>query len=304
MKSAIPLRDQSFDPMETVKLSICSITFNHGAYIRKCLDGFLEQVCDFRVEIIIHDDASTDGTADVLLEYAERYPSIIRPIFQQNNQFSKGVNPYYSYVFPSAKGEYIAICDGDDYWDDPQKLATQVAYLEKNPDVAITYGPVKAIVNEVVNEDYKNGLERDLSAAELKRGLPINTLTACFRNIFQDGPPVFLRSAPMGDMTVWAALGYHGRGKFLPDLKPSAYREHHGGIFSSQALESQLFMGTITLLNMAAYHHTKSDHAASRACLRRAIGQIVMTNGATATLSEALRKSISLWLKSLRRRQK
>ena len=302
MNGPKPLREHVFEADEPVKLSICTITYNHASYLRRCLEGFLDQLCYDRVEIIVHDDASTDGTADILRDYAERYPSIIRPILQEVNLFSKGVNPYYSLVFPASKGDFIALCDGDDYWDDSAKISTQLAFLEAHADVAVTYGSVNAVRDGEIDEAYRNGLERNLSSNELKRGLPINSLTACFRNIFQDGPPVFLRNAPMGDMTVWAALGHHGRGVFLPELKPAYYRQHDGGIFSKKSLATQLLMGTITLLTMAAYHHAKSDRRASAACMKRALGQIVMLNGAIATCMETLRKSISLLSKTLRRK--
>mgnify|MGYP001120386096 CR=1 FL=1 len=303
MTASKPLRDRVFGEDEPVRLSICTIAFNHEAYIEECLEGFLDQVCDFRVEIIVHDDASVDGTAEILRAYADKYPTIIRLILQPVNLFSKGVNPYYSYVFPIARGEYIAICDGDDFWDDPSKIATQVRFLDCYLDVAITYGPVKQIVHNGERPDFRNGLERDLTAHELKLGLPINTLTTCFRNVFQAEPPQFLKSAPMGDMTIWAVLGHHGRGVYLCDLKPAGYREHDGGIFSLQTIQTQLFMGTITLLTMAAYHHVQGDRGASRACLKRVVGQIVMLNGGSATVKEALRKAFSLFTKRLRGRK-
>lgn len=300
VKGLKPLREHVFKEGEPVKLSICTVTYNHAPYLRQCLEGFLDQICYDRVEIIVHDDASNDGTADILRDYVERYPSIIRPIIQEVNLFSKGVNPYYSFLFPASKGDFIALCDGDDYWDDPAKISTQLAFLETHADVAVTYGSTNAVRDGQIDAAYRSGLERNLSSDELKRGLPINSLTACFRNIFQDGPPVFLCNAPVGDMTVWAALGHHGRGVFLPELKPAYYRQHDGGIFSKKSLETQLFMGTMSLLAMAAYHHAKSDRRASAACMKRALGQIVMLNGASATCMETLRKSISLLIKTLR----
>ena len=103
-------------------VSICSITYNHAPYIRQCLDGFLMQKTNFKYEIIIHDDASTDGTAEIIKEYAERYPDLITPVFQTENQYSKGLRGFFAkFVFPHAKGKYIALCEGDDYWIDPYK---------------------------------------------------------------------------------------------------------------------------------------------------------------------------------------
>ena len=123
------------DATQLPLVSICSITYNHAPYIRQCLDGFLMQKTSFMYEIIIHDDASTDGTAEIIKEYAEKYPNLITPIFQTENQYSKGLRGFYArFVFPKAKGKYIATCEGDDYWTDPLKLQKQVDFLEENPD--------------------------------------------------------------------------------------------------------------------------------------------------------------------------
>ena len=107
--------------MENVRptVSICCITYNHAPYIRSALDGFLMQETDFAYEILIHDDASTDGTADIIREYTARYPDIIKPILREENQYSKGISNISIFNFPRARGEFIAMCEGDDYWTDP-----------------------------------------------------------------------------------------------------------------------------------------------------------------------------------------
>ena len=116
-------------------VSICSITYNHAPYIRQCLDGFLMQKTNFPFEIIINDDCSTDGTTEIIKEYAEKYPDLIKPIFHEENQYKKGVRGMFvKYVFPKAQGKYLALCEGDDYWIDPQKLQKQVDFLEAHPD--------------------------------------------------------------------------------------------------------------------------------------------------------------------------
>ncbi len=298
----VSLRDTAFDGTAPIKVSICTITYNHADYLAQCIEGFLDQHCDFRVEIIIHDDASTDGTADILREYASRYPDLIIPIFQTDNQYSKGVNPYYAYVFPQSRGEYIAICDGDDFWDDPDKLARQVAYLDSHPKTAITYGRVKAIAANETIDPYKNGLERDLSPMELKTGLAINTLTTCFRNIFRQPPPAFLRSSPIGDMTVWAQLGHVGSGKFMPELLPAGYRHHSGGILSLQAESQQNYMTILGLLNVAAYHTSKGDRKAALACVARATAWIFREIGPAKWLISVVRRYIHEAIKMLQSR--
>lgn len=125
-------------------VSICCITYNHESYIRQCLDGFLMQKTNFKYEILIHDDASTDATADIIREYELKYPEIIKPIYQTENQYSKGIK-VSSLNYKRAKGEYIALCEGDDYWIEPCKLQKQVDFLENNPEYSLCFHRAKVI---------------------------------------------------------------------------------------------------------------------------------------------------------------
>ena len=120
---------------KTPLVSVCTLAYNHEPYIRECLDGILMQKTDFAFELLIHDDASTDGTADIIREYETKYPDIIKPIYQTENQYSKGVKVSLTYQYPRAKGKYIAMCEGDDYWTDPLKLQKQVDFMEANEDI-------------------------------------------------------------------------------------------------------------------------------------------------------------------------
>ncbi len=114
-------------------VSICCLVYNHEEYLKQALDSFLMQKTTFPFEIIIHDDASTDNSANIIKEYTLKYPNLFKPLYQTENQKSKvksGMNPRFN--FPRAKGKYIAICEGDDYWTDPYKLEKQVNLLENN----------------------------------------------------------------------------------------------------------------------------------------------------------------------------
>ena len=119
---------------EDIIVSIITLTYNHEPYIRECLDGFMMQQTNFPFEVLIHDDASTDNTANIIREYAAKYPNIIKPIYQTENQYSQKVPIGCTYLYPRAQGKYIALCEGDDYWTDPLKLQKQVDFLESHPD--------------------------------------------------------------------------------------------------------------------------------------------------------------------------
>lgn len=132
-----------------ILVSICCLAYNQEKYIRKCLEGFLKQKTSFGIEILIHDDASTDKTTEIIKEYQERYPQIIKPIFQKNNQFcNMSISEIYCrYIYPLAKGKYIAYCEGDDYWEDEFKLQKQVEALENNAECSMCLHHAK-VVNE------------------------------------------------------------------------------------------------------------------------------------------------------------
>lgn len=122
--------------MDSIKVSIICNTFNHGKYIEDAIKGFVNQKTHFKYEICIHDDASTDHTKDIILKYEKLYPELIHAIIQTENQYSKGIS-VNAINSSRARGEYIAFCEGDDYWIDPYKLQKQVNMFEKYPDCAL-----------------------------------------------------------------------------------------------------------------------------------------------------------------------
>ena len=117
----------SYKMIDNPLVSISCVTYNHAPFIRQCLDNFLIQEVNFPFEIVIHDDASTDGTKEIIEEYVSRFPNIVFPKFQQENQYSKGIRGMsFRFNFPRCRGKYIALCEGDDYWIDKDKLQKQV----------------------------------------------------------------------------------------------------------------------------------------------------------------------------------
>lgn len=117
-----------------ILVSIQCLVYNHEPYLRKCLDGFVMQKTNFNFEAIVHDDCSTDKSCAIIREYAEKYPDIIKPIYEKENQYSKHDGSLNRIMDNASIGKYIAICEGDDYWIDPFKLQKQVDFLESHPD--------------------------------------------------------------------------------------------------------------------------------------------------------------------------
>lgn len=293
------LRQREFIPDEPITVSICTITFNHSEFIGQCIEAFLDQRCDFRVEIIIYDDASTDGTAEIVKSYAAKHPTIIKPILSDLNVFSLGVNPYYAFVFTAANGEFVAICDGDDYWTDPEKLVKQVNILRSDPSIAITYGRVFGDLGDGKKTSFAAGLTRDASSLELKSSPPLNTSTVCFRNPFLSGTPPFLRNSPIGDQTVWAIVGGLGRGRFLENIAPSGYRIHGGGIFSQRIKGQKYYMSLIAKTCIAAYHEAIGDAEAEERSLAQTVSALTVRLGLRRIFWLALRNRLGTALNFL-----
>ena len=129
-----------------IKVSVICTAYNHENLICSALDGFVMQKTKFAFEVLVHDDASPDGTAAVIQEYAQRYPEIIIPIYQTENQHSKGVKITTEILLPRTRGQYLAFCEGDDFWTDPNKLQKQVDFLDAHPEY------VACVHNSVVHD--------------------------------------------------------------------------------------------------------------------------------------------------------
>ena len=144
---------------QPLMVTIRCITYNHEPYIRECLEGFVMQKTNFRFEAIVHDDASTDGTAAIIAEYAEKYPDIIKPLYETENQYSKRDGSLRRIMNAHMHGKYVAMCEGDDYWIDPLKLQKQVDFLETNPDYSMCFHSAKIECTDKSRIDKYNHLE-------------------------------------------------------------------------------------------------------------------------------------------------
>ncbi len=241
-------------------VSISCITFNHAPYIRDALEGFLMQRTSFPIEILIHDDASTDGTADILREYQGKHPDLILPVYQSENQYSRGVRGINArFNFSRARGKYIAICEGDDYWTDPLKLQKQVDFLENNPEYVMCYHDA-IIVDEqgaVINPSkMPDDRKRDYTSDEIIRGRTnILTLSLVFRNVaaIRDYPPEAYH-VQNGDNFLTSILGNYGRGKYMPEVEPAVYRVHEGGIWSQKSDDERVISKITTYYWLSRYY--------------------------------------------------
>lgn len=124
---------------DEIIVSVLCPVYNHEDYIQSALEGFVSQKTNFRFEVIVHDDASIDRSAEIIRLYEKKYPNLIKPIYQTENQLSQKIPVSQTYLYPAARGKYIALCEGDDYWIDEYKLQKQVDYMESHPDCSFCF---------------------------------------------------------------------------------------------------------------------------------------------------------------------
>ena len=225
-------------------VSISCITYNHAPYIRQCLDGMLMQKTSFAFEILIHDDASTDGTDTIIKEYADKYPNIIKPIFETENQYQSG-KPIGTLVWnlPRAKGKYIALCEGDDYWIDENKLQMQVDFLEKNPEYGMCYTKAYKYIQDKKKIKGSFGSKVNDFSDLLINGNRIPTLSVCSRlNLMRKYSKEIEPSKKhwlMGDYPMWLWIAHNSKLKFFNDYT-CIYRVLSESASHSQNIEKKM----------------------------------------------------------------
>jgi len=232
-------------------VSIICPAYNHQSYIAKALDGFVMQKTNFEFEIIIHDDASTDNTVQIIKQYEARYPHLFVNIYQTENQFSKSIHNISKICFAKARGKYIALCEGDDYWSDQYKLQKQVDFLENNPaySICFTRGLVRnSFLNtESVNSDIESGVE--LNVGDFIKENSQLTATTVFARNSNFKWPEWLNDSPFGDWGLYLLL-MHGSAKkawCLPDIT-TVYLIHASG------MHGNLHESNLKLINAYKMH--------------------------------------------------
>ncbi len=221
-------------------VSVLCITYNHEDYIEDALNGFLNQDTIFPFEIIVHDDASLDRTAEIVEHYARDYPRIIKVILQTENKYSQGYNPFI-FIKNVCKGKYCALCEGDDYWLSENKLSRQVEALELNSDVKLSIHP--AIMVDVTTDNWvfkyhKGNQERCLSANNAVAAASQFSPTASYlfkRDEFLKMPSWFFeaKDLPFGDYFVESIIGRGGI-LYLPDVF-CVYRRNVVGSYTDRS---------------------------------------------------------------------
>ena len=233
----------SFPESSDIIVSVVIATYNHEKYIQQAIEGVLKQKTNFRIEILINDDFSTDNTTSLIRAHEVNYPNLFVVFYQKENLYSKGVKPWFDILFPASRGKYIALCEGDDYWTDPYKLQKQVDFLEANEDFVITYHDA-TVIDETGNILQDSQLDirhkRDASEEDLICvKVWIKTLTACFRNVVKEMP----KEAGLvmnGDTFLFSLLGNYGKGKWMDNIAPAAYRIHAGGVWSHKSEDKRV----------------------------------------------------------------
>ena len=247
-------------------VSICCITYNHAQFIRKCLDGFLMQKTDFPVEILIHDDCSTDGTTEIIREYEAKYPDLIFPLYEEENQYQQGKAAEIDfYNYRRARGKYIAYCEGDDYWTDPLKLQKQVDFMEANPEYSVCFHDFQ--VYDVRNAKW--------SKPSYNMGKPLQVdgediSTAMFLRNANYGQPLTMLFRLSNFDYQWSKQYryyrdtheiYHllreGKGRIM-NFEGGVYNLHNGGVSTSMTI--QLTALTVRESYKELYIHNPKDH--------------------------------------------
>ena len=278
LKDPIPVTEQKWDDDIIPLVTVLCITYNHENYISNAIEGFLMQNTTFPVEVMIHDDASTDRTTEIIREYESRYPQLIIAIYQTENQFSKRNGAIGRIVIKKRRGTYIALCEGDDYWTDPLKLQKQVDFLESNPEYVMCYHPFKTLQGGKLSRETFPKRGRDFTPDELiATPSGIATATKLYRNVFNNEKTRNDYFRFKGDYPLNAYLGTFGACKFLKEIGPSVYRLHKGGIWASR-MKTEKLLGIINTKILIYRNFMEMGDQRSAIISLRALNDIIQSN--------------------------
>ncbi|MFI3243456.1 MAG: glycosyltransferase family A protein [Akkermansia sp.] len=214
---------------QNILVTVRCLIFNHAPYVRQCLDGFVMQQTKFRFECIVHDDASTDGSSDIVREYAEKYPHLIKAIIQTENQYSKKNGAIRRIMSEETRGKYVAWCEGDDYWTDPLKLQKQVDFLEANPEYAMCHTEAQCYHQKTGLLSYMHDyVKTDADLDQINtldfiiHNNPICTKTVCARAAliqdYADEVNPASQKWAMGDYPTWLWVAIKYKIHYMPEV--------------------------------------------------------------------------------------
>lgn len=269
----IEISDLALVPEKPV-VSVLMITYNHEKYIAQAVQGIVSQITDFPFELVIGEDCSQDGTRVKALELQKDYPHIVRVLYSERNI---GANKNFQRVLSACKGDFIAVCEGDDYWNDVRKLQKQIDFLSRHPEYVVSYHDAHVVSEngEPVRKSVFYELTHDFSADELMLGSYVPMFTMCFRNIIRELPEEFFRVVN-GDTFLTSLLGNHGHAKYQSDIDPSAYRLHAGGIWSGMRDEDKAIQSITTYYWLSMYYKRQRRDAIAKKFAITAMG--IMNN--------------------------
>lgn len=247
-------------PIDTpIMVSIVVATYNHEKYISTAIESFLMQRCDFKVEILINDDASTDKTAEIVRSYEQNYPNLFRNFYQFENQYSKGKKPWIDILFPTSKGKYIAICEGDDYWTDPFKLQKQVDFLEKRKEFGFCFHEVEVI------DGFSKGKIKDLNEKLLSKKMGVEIKFSSLLNGFSFPIQSLVFNKELLEKDEYLKFKYYRdvhmlvsflkkKKGYLLNFKGAVYRVHDQGVYNRLNSEEKLTIGYKCYEELYLYH--------------------------------------------------
>ena len=224
---------KNWNTAHPILVSIICFSYNHKDFLEQAIDSFLMQETTFPFEIIIQDDASTDGSADIIKKYHALYPTLIKPILQTQNQYSK-TGSFFSILklgLQMAQGKYIAYCDGDDYWTDRKKLEIQVNFLENHPEFIMCAHAVEVenLTASPLPSPYRPVVKPIHTFKDILSNHFIPTLSLVFRYTRFEPEPAFLHQVRSLDMAIELMLSSQGLCYYFP-RKMGCYRQHSAGI--------------------------------------------------------------------------
>lgn len=231
-------------------VSIKCLVYNHEPYLRQCLEGFVMQKTTFPFEAIVHDDASTDGSAAIIREYAAKYPDIIKPIYEVENQYSKRDGSLRKIMNAAIHSDtkYIALCEGDDYWIDPLKLQKQVDFLENNPEYVMSHTSFRYYYE--LDKRFYDSKDVQVNPCyylmlpeKILGGYRVQTVTVLLKaNVMkevQESDDFLFKSGylMMGDTQLWYSMAQKGKIHFLAE-QTAVYRANQGSATRSNSIKN------------------------------------------------------------------